>query len=147
MSRTQRFETILKVSELREQDAARVLAEDELALQHAKGKLQELVTYQTEYAAGLSKATSGFAIQLRDGRLFLDRLNKAIGVQRQQIERHGDTVEASKQKWQDARKQMIILNKFTDKARVTERITADKRDQKWLDELAGAAYARSCAQS
>ena len=147
MSHTRRFETLLKVSELRERDAARVLAEDNMALQQSRGKLQELLTYQTEYAAGLSKAAPGFAIQLRDDRLFLDRLNKAIGTQRQQIDRHGETVEASKRKWQDARKQMTILNKFAERARIAERIAADKRDQKWLDELAGAAYARSCAQS
>jgi flagellar FliJ protein len=148
MSNVQRFELLLKVAEVREQDAARTLADNRMALQKSKGKLQELLGYRADYAKDMSNSGGlNYGVQLQDYRLFLDRLNRAISMQREQINQDGATVEASKQKWQDAHKQLAILNKVTDRTRIADRAAADKRDQKWIDELAGAAHARTRKRS
>jgi len=147
MSRTQRFELLLKVARVREQDAARSLAGDKVALQESRGKLQELLVYRTDYAKGISGTGSiGFGVQFRDNCLFLDRLNRAITAQRRQIDERGDIVDASERRWQDAHKQLAILDKVSERARIADRVAMDRRDQKWADELAGAAHARSYKQ-
>lgn len=148
MSQKQRFELVVKVAEMRKQEAARVLADDKMALQESRGKLEELLIYRTDFSKDMSNGGSpGYGVQLRDHCLFLNRLNRAITAQRQQLDQRGNTVMVSEKRWQDAHKQVAIMNKVVERTRSAERAAADRRDQKWVDELAGAAHARRCRRN
>lgn len=144
MGRTQRIELLLRVAEEHERDAAHVLADHTIALQTSHDKLEQLLSYQTDYSKEFATNRGvGLSVQVQDHWLFLDRLNRAITEQSQHLGQREDTVEASKQRWQDAHKQCAILGKVAERIRQAHRTESDRRAQKWVDDLAGAAYARA----
>ena len=143
MNRKRRFEVLLRIAEARERDAARVLSDRKSALQESHEKLEQLLLYRADYGNDLSKQDGiGLGVQIQDYWLFVDRLNRAISEQRQQLHELGNAVETSKQQWQDTHKQLAILGKVAERIQEVDRTEEDRRGQRLIDDLAGIAYAR-----
>lgn len=144
MSRRPRFDILLRVAEAHAQDAARLLAEQQVALQGSQDKLRQLILYRSDYAADFSNnRPAAPAVQLRDQWLFLDRLNRAIAEQHAHLDQVGAVVQRSEQQWRDAHNQRTILGKVAERIQQADRDESERRNQKLLDELAGTAHIRS----
>jgi flagellar protein FliJ len=136
MTKSQRMQPLTRVATSRERTAAKELAEYRRALSAAEAKHSELVTYREEYSQQLQKSGgSGIDAQrMRDYRLFLARLNEAIGHQQVSVERQRREYERMRRLWSEARVRSKSLDKVVERYRKEENITAEKREQAESDE-------------
>ena len=136
MTKSQRMKPLTRVATSRERTAAKELAEYRRVLTAAETKYSELVTYREEYTQRLetSGGTGLDAPQMRDYRLFLARLNEAIGHQQVSVERHRREYERMRGLWSEARIRSKSLDKVVERYRKEENTTAEKREQAESDE-------------
>jgi len=138
MTKSERLKPVQRISESREQDAARALGDSNQSVQAQEQRLVELEQYRSEYhqyvhergAAGL---TAG---KLQELQRFLNNLNQAIEQQKQVVEMARQERERMKASWQQAHGKHHALNKVVERYREDERLSANKREQKEIDEHA-----------
>lgn len=139
MSRQQRIELLRQVMQERGDEASKALAHRRQLLDEANDRLSQLQGYRQEYASAMVAGSPGLGVQLLDHWRFLSRLNHAIEEHRQRIEQHSVAVEQSFERWRDSQREVAVLQKVVERIRASERQAAERREQRLLDELAGAA--------
>jgi flagellar FliJ protein len=143
MNRAKRFDLLLQLADERDQEAARALATHRASMEEAQAKLQSLLSYRDDYANGLKGGTRpGLGIEVRNYLQFLSQLNRAIDEQERSVERHRGAVTLATQRWQETQKEIAVLGKVTERMRQADLHETDRRDQKLIDELAGARHQR-----
>ncbi len=138
MKRSQRLEPVVRVAENREQQAARSLGDSQSALNQAQQRLNELKNYREEYiqrfhttgAAGMS------AVQMRDYRLFLSNLSRAIEQQAGLVEKAATVVEKQRQQWFSRRGKVKMLGNVVSRFQADEQRVVDRKEQLEQDERA-----------
>lgn len=134
--KSQRFNTVVKYSESKEDQAARKLAESHHNLQDQQQRLQSLQQFHDEYAQrfNLIGQQGMQAIQVRDYHAFVAKLKGAVKQQERMVEIAQGNVEEKKITWirtrTESQKANIILQRY-----VSEELhQADKIEQKDSDE-------------
>jgi flagellar FliJ protein len=136
MTKSQRMKPLTRVATSRERAAARELGEYRRTLAAAEAKYAELVTYREEYSQHLRKSGGAGidAQRMRDYRLFLARLNEAIGHQQASVDQHRREYERKRRLWSEARVRSKALDKVVERYRHEEDATAERREQAESDE-------------
>ncbi len=135
MSREQRIELVLRAAEERGQDATRALAHRRQILDESASRLRELLSYRDEYAGGEGVRRAGIGVHLQDYWRFMSRLNSAIAEHRERMDQHRVAVEQSFERWQNAQRQVAVLEKVIDRVRAADRRVRERGEQRTLDDL------------
>jgi len=138
MTKSERLQPIVRVSESKERQAARMLAVALKRCQEVEARLKELQTYREEYEQLFQRTSrSGVgAEKLRDYRAFIAQLNQAIGYQEQKVSAAVAACGAARAAWLKTRTRCQALGKVVDGHRRDERRSEARREQKNSDELA-----------
>ncbi len=140
MSSTRRMVPLLRRAQDKQDSVARQLAERQRALDTHAQRLQDLRQYAEDYLHSPLPATS--VSQLINRRAFLDRLDTAVKLQQQTVERNQLHVDAERQRLLAASRDRQVLEQLQQRYRAQEQLQADRRDQRVLDDL-GARICRN----
>lgn len=104
----------------------------------AQAKLDQLGAYRREYDAGLgARLAEGLpAHQFTDYRLFLDKLQRAIRVQGEEVGRRRHAWEAEHARWLQLRQRERAFGTLEQRHWLSERTLEARREQKQQDEFA-----------
>jgi flagellar FliJ protein len=97
-------------------------------LEHYRGD------YQQQWISEGQRGVSGQ--WLMNYQRFLSQLETAIGQQRQSVAWHGNNLDKLRVVWQQRYARLEGLRKLVQRYQEEARLSADKREQKLLDELA-----------
>lgn len=137
-SRAARLAPVIEMAERAEREAALQLGHCQGLLRQAQVKLGELEQYRGDYQQQwISEGQRGVSGQwLMNYQRFLSQLETAIGQQRQSVAWHGNNLDKLRVVWQQRYARLEGLRKLVQRYREEARLSADKREQKLLDELA-----------
>jgi len=139
MSKSQRLKPIVKVAQDNEKKAAKLLAESQKVSIDRQARLDELKSYRSyrdDYQLRFNGAetTSRSAYQLRDFRIFLDRLDKVIDQQQRLVTLSLQDLERKKQSWMEQNSKFKALGKAVSRFRDGELAAENLKEQRELDE-------------
>jgi flagellar FliJ protein len=136
MKRSQRLQPVAEMASNRQQEAARVLTRHETLLNEELQRLEELKSYRDEYVDRLQHSSQNMVgLDVREYRLFLQRLGEAIDLQVVQVEQMRRRVEESRLHWAQQRAQEQVVGKVIDRMAAEERAQLERREQASMDEL------------
>ncbi|MCG4453696.1 MULTISPECIES: flagellar export protein FliJ [unclassified Pseudomonas] len=137
-SRAARLAPVIVMAERAEREAAMQLGHCQGLLNQARVKLGELEQYRGDYQQQwISEGQRGVSGQwLMNYQRFLSQLETAIGQQRQTMAWHGNNLDKVRVVWQQRYARLEGLRKLVQRYQDEARLSADKREQKLLDELA-----------
>ena len=138
MTKSKRLQPVVRVSETRERNAARLLAQATQRLQEAEERLKELQHYRDEYEQNFQRDShvGVGAAKLRDYRSFMAQLHQAIDFQQRKLSEATAACEAARQTWLASRTRCRVLDKVVDNHRRAERKDEERREQRDQDERA-----------
>jgi flagellar FliJ protein len=144
MTKSQRMGPLTRVAGSRERSAARILGEQRRVLAEIEARLAELTAYREEYTRRLQQnGSSGIDVQqMCDFRVFLARLNEAIGYQQERVEQGRREYEIKRRQWFETRTRVKALDKVVQRYEQEERHVADQREQADTDERALQRHGR-----
>lgn len=136
--RVQRLLPVVDMAHTTEREAKAKLSQYQNALQHAQQQLQNLQQYRDDYQQQwIDKGQSGVSGQwLMNYQRFLSQLEVAITQQQKSLAWHENNVSLSQATWQQAYARLEGLRKLVQRYREEARKSADKQEQKLLDEMA-----------
>ena len=136
MARSKRMQPVVRMAEDRERKDARKFGQRQRHLADMQRKLAELQHYRDEYAKRFEAAGSCglHAMQLRDYRMFLDRLSEAIAQQNAAIARACQEVDKHRQDWLHSRRRVQVLDKVVERYQQQEQDIERRREQNECDE-------------
>ncbi|MFZ2208433.1 MAG: flagellar export protein FliJ [Porticoccaceae bacterium] len=139
MTRSKRLDSVLRMAEDRERDAAGALAQGRNRLAAQEQRLEMLLGYRAEYEARLRvRGAGGMGIgQLQEYRAFLDHLTRAIEHQRKTLAEAQQRVDMDRQHWLDETRRAQSLSKVQERLRDDEQRSAAAQEQRETDERAG----------
>ena len=140
MSSTRRMVPLLRRAQDKQDAVARQLAERQKALDTHTQRLEDLRQYADDYLNNPLPATS--VSQLLNRRAFLDRLDTAVKLQAQTVERNQLHVDAERKRLLAASRERKVLEQLQQRYQAQEQHQADRRDQRVLDDL-GARISRN----
>jgi flagellar FliJ protein len=137
-SRAARLAPVIEMAERAEREAVMQLGHCQGLLSQAQVKLGELEQYRGDYQQQwISEGQRGVSGQwLMNYQRFLSQLETAIGQQRQSVAWHGNNLDKVRVVWQQRYARLEGLRKLVQRYQEEARLSADKREQKLLDELA-----------
>lgn len=137
-SRAARLAPVIEMAERAEREAVTQLGHCQGLLNQARVKLGELEQYRGDYQQQwINEGQRGVSGQwLMNYQRFLSQLETAIGQQRQTVAWHGHNLDKVRGIWQQRYARLEGLRKLVQRYREEARLSADKREQKLLDELA-----------
>ena len=141
---TKRLVPLLKRAQDKQDTVARQLAERQKVLDTHIQRLQELRQYTDEYIQAPLPGINTAALLNR--RAFLDRLESAVKLQAQTVERNRQLVDTERQRLIAASRELQVLQTLNERYQEQERAQADRRDQRVLDDL-GARLATQASQA
>jgi flagellar FliJ protein len=136
MTRSDRLQPVVRITEAGEQEAARALALARDALAQQEAKLAELRGYLQDYLNTLLRESDGAVSsdRLQEYSQFLSRLNVAIAGQQRKVNEAGGVCEQRRLEWLQVRTRVMALEKVVDECVKNERREADRREQQRSDE-------------
>lgn len=137
MKRSTKLQPVAKIRKQQEKNAARQHGDSLRQAELQQKQLDELVSYRDQYLQSFQSAaeTGLSAVQMRDYRLFISRLDAAIEQQRQLVAHGQEKCEISHDKWIDKRSRSKIIDKVIEGRQQQERQVMEKREQRELDDL------------
>ncbi len=138
MSSPFRLQPLVELAQDRSQAAAQTLGKLKLAWQEAENRLAQLQAYLDEYQAELqTQVQSGLSItQWRDYQAFIQKLEYAIQVQRQEVERLRLGWEAGQAEWLARERDVKAYQTLRQRHDTAERRRDEQQDQRLQDEFA-----------
>jgi flagellar FliJ protein len=132
-----RMESVRKIEENREQDAARAWGAAQRKVAEEEARLQELLRYQIEYQQGFQdRARTGIsASQLQDYQAFICKLNTAIEQQGRLVRSCQTESQQKKQAWQARYTRKQAIGKVVARYQEQDRRLGESREQKESDEF------------
>jgi flagellar FliJ protein len=136
-SRAARLAPVIVMAERAEREAVMQLGHCQGLLNQAQVKLGELEQYRGDYQQQwITEGERGVSGQwLMNYQRFLSQLETAIGQQRQTVAWHGNNLDKVREVWQQRYARLEGLRKLVKRYQEEARLSADKREQKLLDEL------------
>ncbi len=124
------------VAHKRQQNAVRLLAEHQQQLSVRMQRLGELQAYRDEYASQFGAATQPMlGMNVREYRLFLDRLNQAIEEQQHHVQQARQLLEKTQEHWMQCRVHSDAIAKAIGRLEVEQRQQQAHREQAETDEF------------
>ena len=144
MAKPFHLQPLVELSEERSQAAARMLARLKQAWQEAENKQLQLQGYLEDYRQRLQQQSqSGLtALQWRDYQAFMTKLESAIKVQAQEIERCRLAWEAGQVEWLACERDVKAYQTLRQRHDAAERKLDARQDQQQQDEFARNLHAR-----
>ena len=138
MNSCKRMQPVAEMAQQQAEAAAQSVADCNRAYESLRRQLDELHSYRDDYANGLRhKGCQGFnAIQIKDYRLFLERLNRAIEQQQVILSSAGIRLAASKQVLIEKQQRAKAIDSVVSRYQQAERREQSRRDQREGDEHA-----------
>ncbi len=136
-NRSQRLTPIAKLAGQDGQRAAAVLSASRGVLVDQQARLEQLYAYREDYLRRLAelRATGMGAHQLKDFRVFLQRLEDGIADARGRLEDARKDVHGHEQVWQSKRTHSLALEKVIHRRRGEEQRSRRRQDQRRADDL------------
>lgn len=141
--RSQRLDPLIKVTQQRQDEAARTVAEREKAVREQQERLEALRRYAAEYAASPANATISPAL-LVNRIAFRERLNAAVVQQSGIVEQSRQLSDVERARLMLASRQTLVLEKLADSYRAQEAQVEQAKAQRELDEL-GSRHSKGTA--
>ena len=136
MKRSDRINAGRSVAEHEEQEYSKRFGAAQQDLAAAMKKLAELDAYRREYRESTVVKSGSSAAAWQEHNRFLQRLDQAVAAQ-QAIVRDGEARrEKHRQQWMVKRQRLESLSRAVDRYSDAERIAADRREQRNLDDAA-----------
>jgi flagellar FliJ protein len=144
MAKPFHLQPLVKLAEDRSQAAAQNLAKLKRVWQEAENKRHQLQQYLQEYRHRLELQTqSGLtATQWRDYQAFMSKLELAIKVQGQEIDRCQRAWEEGEREWQACEREVKAYQTLKQRHDMAERKREEKQDQRLQDDFASQAHRR-----
>lgn len=131
------LQTVLDLMQTRSDNAAKDLGRLIAAEQDAKGKLQLLENYRSEYVQRFQDAakTGLSPQQWANYQDFTGKLDEAVAQQRKIVEASGGRTAAGQQRWLDQRNKVKAFDTLAQKHQHSQRYQEGRSEQKISDEL------------
>lgn len=138
MNSGKRMQPVAEMAQQQADAAAQGVAECNRAYATMCKQLDELISYRDDYANGLrDKSCRGFnAMQIKDYRLFLERLSRAIEQQQDIVNSAAVKLAASKQLWMAKQQRAKAIDAVVSRHQQAERREQSRREQSEGDEHA-----------
>lgn len=138
MNACKRMKPVAEFAQQQADAAAQSVAECNRVCTDIQKQLDELLCYRDDYANGLcDKGRTGLnAIQIKDYRLFLVRLNKAIEQQQLVLDSATARLAASRQIWVEKQQHAKAIDSVVTRYQQQERRERSRCDQRESDEHA-----------
>lgn len=145
MARKFTLQPLLDLAQTRVDSAARTLRALELQVREAEEKLRQLQEYQESYRSRLQDASGrGMTVgALRDFGMFMAKLDAAIKVQQEEIDRCKGRWEAAQGEWLTQRRELKAYDTLSQRHYRAEAKKTEKIEQREQDEFAGKLFERS----
>lgn len=139
-TRITKIQTLVELAEIEEEKAAKTFAELQGQYKQHLEQLEALHSYVNEY--NLSGGTSQVLqpIQVLSTQAFLDKLRHAIQAESERTETLLATVERAREVWFEKRTRLQALQKLVEKLQNSHRTELDRKEQRFLDELASQSF-------
>ena len=136
--RVQRLLPVVDMAKTEEREAAGHLSSYQHALNQAQQQLENLEQYRDDYQQQwIDKGQVGVSGQwLMNYQRFLSQLEVAVDQQRKSLAWHEHNLNHARTVWQQAYARVEGLRKLVQRYRDEAQKTADKQEQKMLDEMA-----------
>ena len=136
--RVQRLLPVVDMAKTEEREAAGHLSSYQHALNQAQQQLENLEQYRDDYQQQwIDKGQVGVSGQwLMNYQRFLSQLEVAVDQQRKSLAWHEHNLNQARTVWQQAYASVEGLRKLVQRYRDEAQKTADKQEQKMLDEMA-----------
>lgn len=136
--RVQRLLPVVDMAKNEEREAAGKLGQQQSALQQAQQQLENLQQYRDDYQQQwIDKGQTGVSGQwLMNYQRFLSQLEVAVEQQSKSLSWHEHNLNQARTVWQQAYARVEGLRKLVQRYREEAQKTADKQEQKMLDEMA-----------
>ncbi|ROR34933.1 flagellar FliJ protein [Inmirania thermothiophila] len=131
--RARRMEPVARVMHEREREAARRLGEAQARLRARLAERERLEGYRAEYARSLQGAAAVSGARLRDYRVFLERINRALGELERAVEQARAEVEACRRHWLEAQRRSRSVGLAVERLQGLERREEARREQRESD--------------
>ncbi len=131
-----KIEKAATVARMSEQQSLQALSADRRKHEARQAQLDQLLQYRAEYEATL-REKSGMGMeagQLRDYRLFLERLNSAIEQQRAELTESQEGLKTTQDTWRSRAQRTQALDQLVDDRHREDVKARDKADQKRADD-------------
>lgn len=132
--RSQRLDPLIKVTQQRQDDAARTVAEREKVVREQQERLDALRRYADEYAASPASATISPAL-LVNRIAFRERLNAAVVQQAGIVDQSRRVSDVERARLMLASRETMVLEKLADSYRAQEAQVEQAKAQRELDEI------------
>ena len=146
----QRIERMQKIVELAQQEldeAATVFRSLEQQYESEQAQLVQLRQYLSEYIEQQTSGEGSTLQQLKSTNAFMDKLNKAINHQVEQIQQTDQSVQEAREIWVEKRVREQALVKLTEKLQSKHSQALSRVEQKMLDELSALKFASNTSKS
>jgi len=136
MKQSERFKPVVRVTQNREDEAAKRLAEFVQMLEQQRSRLGDLEGYCGEYRKQFAaeSAVGVTASRIQDFHAFLLNLDKAVEQQRAAIVRLEQEYEERKRQWLAARSRTQAIDQVVAGMRVKEQALENRKDQAEQDD-------------
>ncbi|HTC54701.1 MAG TPA: flagellar export protein FliJ [Steroidobacteraceae bacterium] len=136
MSPKQRLQMVQRVTDEKERQHARKLAQSRTRVAQCEAKLKELQGYRADYVRDFDKrAAAGIrGAGIREFQAFLAKLAEAIRQQEELLEKAQADSEAERTHWQGAAQRSQIMDKVVEHHTTRETKARDRREQREIDD-------------
>lgn len=134
-NRADRMQKIFKLAKAEERKVAEEMGRVQRSLNAEISRLQELESYRQNYTAQFQSSGTISAARLQDYQNFLDRIDRAVDGQKEQIMTGRETRDVHRRRWMMEKQKLDSLERVVDRFRKVEDQETDRRSQKDLDEL------------
>jgi len=136
MKQSERFQPVARVTQMKEEEAAKRLAEFVQTLEQQRSRLGDLEGYCGEYRKQFAaeSAAGVTASRIQDFHAFLLNLDKAVEQQRAAIVRLEHEYEERKRQWLAARSRTQAIDQVVAGLRIKEQALENRKDQAEQDD-------------
>ncbi len=136
MTPTKRLQLVQKVTDEKQRQHARRLAQSRARVAQCEVKLKELRGYQAGYIKDFDRrAADGIAgVGIREFQAFLAKLAEAVLQQEELLRKAQSDSESEQTNWQGAAQRSQIIDKVVDRHAAKETKARDQRDQRESDD-------------
>lgn len=140
--RSERLQVLLKLARMREESAARTLADHSEKLQQARRQGQQLTQYQSEYAQQFSsRAAQSMSMRdLRNFQGFFHQLDNVQAQQQQLVALRDHEREQARQEWLQLYNRRRVLDQIRERSRQQEEAVRERKLQAEFDDRAARNF-------
>lgn len=142
-SKVKRFEMLVELAQDELDKAQETFIAVRQQLESSQEQLDSLQDYHTNHLSKIHNEKEVTTAQLQTTQAFIDKVNKAILSQKDQITQLTHVLEKAQETWIEKRARHQSLKNIHLKLKRDERAKLDKQEQKMLDELASQQFVYS----